>query len=50
MSCPLDLGLPLPDSARLWQAAADEEHQAALFGTFMNESFADYKENQLLRL
>jgi hypothetical protein len=31
-SCTIDLGLPLPDSARLWQAASDEERQEALFG------------------
>jgi hypothetical protein len=28
----LDLGLPHPDSAMLWQAAAAEERQEALFG------------------
>jgi hypothetical protein len=27
-----DLGLPLPDYAGLWQAAAAEERQEALFG------------------
>jgi hypothetical protein len=28
-----DLGLPLPDTAGLWQAAAAEERRDALFGT-----------------
>jgi hypothetical protein len=27
-----DLGLPLPDTAGLWQAAAAEERREALFG------------------
>jgi hypothetical protein len=31
-ACSVDLGLPLADSARLWQAAADEERHEALFG------------------
>jgi hypothetical protein len=34
-SCTLDLGLPHPDAARLWQAASDEERQEALFGPFV---------------
>jgi hypothetical protein len=34
-SCTLDLGLPLPDSVRLWQAAADEERHEALFGPLL---------------
>jgi hypothetical protein len=35
-SCAIDLGLPLSDSARLWQAAAEEERHEALFGSFGN--------------
>jgi hypothetical protein len=34
-TCTIDLGLPLPDSVRLWQAAADEERQEALFGSYL---------------
>jgi hypothetical protein len=34
-SCSLDLGLPQPDFMRLWQAAADEERQEALFGPLL---------------
>ena len=32
MASTFDLGLPLPDEAGLWQAAAAEERQEALFG------------------
>jgi hypothetical protein len=34
VSSTVDLGLLMPDSVRLWQAAADEERHTALFSHF----------------